>query len=77
MFQKAWKNGLQAVVADGVHNKAPRDLLRKAQLYVVHGVCNGDVDVPLIYAILGSKNCEHYEKLLGHLKDLIVILGMN
>ncbi|RCN49965.1 hypothetical protein ANCCAN_04001 [Ancylostoma caninum] len=44
-LEKACRNGLRALVADGVHSKAPRGLKRNSQLYVVHGVCDGGVDV--------------------------------
>ncbi|KAK6035821.1 hypothetical protein COOONC_26674 [Cooperia oncophora] len=59
--------GLYAIVADGVHTKQPKELM---QLYCVHGVCDGGVEVPLLYAMTAHKTEDVYTKIFGHLKDL-------
>ncbi|EYB86580.1 hypothetical protein Y032_0276g1081 [Ancylostoma ceylanicum] len=51
----AAQNGLHALVADGVHSFEPRQLQRKGQLYMVHGVGRNGVEVPLLYAIFSKK----------------------
>ncbi|EYC12475.1 hypothetical protein Y032_0047g1501 [Ancylostoma ceylanicum] len=47
--------GLHALVADGFHSFQLRLFKREGQLYTVHGVCNNDVEVPLLYAISSKK----------------------
>ncbi|KAK6011158.1 hypothetical protein OSTOST_23768, partial [Ostertagia ostertagi] len=42
--QKAYRNGLHALVADGVHQILPEQLGDHSQLYTIHGVCNNGVE---------------------------------
>ncbi|EYB86582.1 hypothetical protein Y032_0276g1081 [Ancylostoma ceylanicum] len=56
----AAQNGLHALVADGVHSFEPRQLQRKGQLYMVHGVGRNGVEVPLLYAIFSKKKHNRY-----------------
>ncbi|KAK6040569.1 hypothetical protein COOONC_21927 [Cooperia oncophora] len=65
-IEMACCTGLYAIVADGVHTKQPKEL----QLYCVHGVCDGGVEVPLLYAMAAHKTEDVYTKIFGHLKDL-------
>ncbi|KAK6062214.1 hypothetical protein COOONC_00112 [Cooperia oncophora] len=66
-IEMACCTGLYAIVADGVHTKQPKELM---QLYCVHGVCDGGVEVPLLYAMTAHKTEGVYTKIFGHLKDL-------
>uniref|UniRef100_A0A7I4Y8E5 MULE domain-containing protein n=1 Tax=Haemonchus contortus TaxID=6289 RepID=A0A7I4Y8E5_HAECO len=51
-IEMACTNGLYAIAADGVHTKQPKELM---QLFCVHGVCNGGVEVPLLYSMTARK----------------------
>ncbi|CAJ0602174.1 unnamed protein product [Cylicocyclus nassatus] len=73
--EKACKNGLSVLVADGVHSKAPRCIKKGSQLYVIHGVCRGGFDVPLLYAIMEKKDKQSYETVLSHLKTHLLRFG--
>ncbi|VDO48497.1 unnamed protein product [Haemonchus placei] len=55
------------LVADGVHTKQPKELM---QLYCVHDVCNGGVEVPLLYSMTARKTEDVYTRIFGHLKNL-------
>ncbi|XGW34744.1 hypothetical protein V3C99_018621, partial [Haemonchus contortus] len=66
-IEMACTNGLYAIVADGVHTKQPKELM---QLYCVHGVCNGGVEVPLLYSMTARKTEDVYLRIFGHLKNL-------
>ncbi|VDK60196.1 unnamed protein product, partial [Cylicostephanus goldi] len=66
-LQKAARNGLHALVADGVHSYQPRQLKRAGQLYTIHGVCNNGIEVPLVYAVTARKTEEVYETIFGYL----------
>ncbi|CAJ0593644.1 unnamed protein product [Cylicocyclus nassatus] len=65
-IQKACANGLFAVVADGVHSKQPKNL---AQLYCVHVVCAGGVEVPLLYALTARKHEATYRRIFTCLQN--------
>ncbi|EYC28699.1 hypothetical protein Y032_0007g3367 [Ancylostoma ceylanicum] len=67
--QMAARNGLYALVADGVHSFQPRQLKRKGQLYTVHGVCRNGVEVPLLYAISSKKTEQVYTTIFRHIRD--------
>ncbi|KHJ76910.1 hypothetical protein OESDEN_23470 [Oesophagostomum dentatum] len=67
--QRAIRNGLHTLVADGVHSFQPRELKKTGQLYTVHGVCNNGVEVPLLYAISSNKTEHVYVDIFGHIKD--------
>ncbi|PIO61597.1 hypothetical protein TELCIR_16876 [Teladorsagia circumcincta] len=70
-IQKACEAGLHSIVADGMHSLHPRSLGCHAQLYCVHGVCSGGIEVPLMYCITAKKTEETYLKVFGHLKSNI------
>ncbi|RCN50503.1 hypothetical protein ANCCAN_03357 [Ancylostoma caninum] len=57
-IQMAARNGLQVLVADGVHSFQLRQLRREGQLYTVHVVCKNGVEVPLLHAISSKKTQE-------------------
>ncbi|KAL6726796.1 hypothetical protein Aduo_008730 [Ancylostoma duodenale] len=67
-IEKACTNGLFALVADGVHNKQPKSL---TQFYCVHGVCDGGVEVPLLYALTARKTEGTYRRIFGHLQAIL------
>ncbi|KAK6038121.1 hypothetical protein COOONC_24374 [Cooperia oncophora] len=46
----------------------PKTLGRYAQLYCVHGVCNQDLDVPLMFCIMEKKTRRGYKRVFEHLK---------
>ncbi|KAK6040404.1 hypothetical protein COOONC_22092 [Cooperia oncophora] len=66
----ACKSGLYAIVADGVHTKQHKEL---AQLYCVHGICDGGIEIPLLYSMTARKTEDTYLKIFGHLKNLFKI----
>ncbi|KAK6043893.1 hypothetical protein COOONC_18604 [Cooperia oncophora] len=68
LFQMARENGLYGIVADGSHSLQPKTLGRYAQLYCVHGVCNQDLDVPLMFCIMEKKTRRGYKRVFEHLK---------
>ncbi|VDN21482.1 unnamed protein product [Cylicostephanus goldi] len=68
-IQKAVENGLTALVADGVHKLPPKALGDDGQLYTVHGVCNGGIDVPLVHVLTRRKNESVYDKVFGMIKQ--------
>ncbi|KIH61247.1 hypothetical protein ANCDUO_08486 [Ancylostoma duodenale] len=74
LFQKAFENGLVALVADGIH-KLPPALGEHGQLYTIHGVCNGGIDIPLVHVLTEKKNQKVYEKVFGMLKQELLDLG--
>ncbi|CAJ0588990.1 unnamed protein product [Cylicocyclus nassatus] len=65
-IQKTCANDLFAVVADGVHSNQPKNL---AQLYCVHGVCAGGVEVPLVYALTARKHEATYRRIFKCLQN--------
>ncbi|KAK6054355.1 hypothetical protein COOONC_08140 [Cooperia oncophora] len=67
-IQMARENGLYGTVADGSHSLQPKTLGRYAQLYCVHGVCNQDLDVPLMFCIMEKKTRRGYKRVFEHLK---------
>ncbi|KAL6739521.1 hypothetical protein Aduo_012963 [Ancylostoma duodenale] len=67
--QMASRNGLHTLVADGVHSFQPRQLKRKDQLYIVHGVCRNGVEVPLPHAFSSKKTEQVYTTIFRHLRD--------
>ncbi|KHJ91042.1 hypothetical protein OESDEN_09103, partial [Oesophagostomum dentatum] len=70
-IERAARNGLHAIVADGVHSFQPRQLGRQGQLYTVHGVCRNGVEVPLLYAVTCKKTEQAYTTIFGHLKRVL------
>ena len=45
ILQKAYENGLFALVSDGVHKMLPHCLGDNSQLYTIHGVCRNGEEV--------------------------------
>ncbi|RCN36028.1 hypothetical protein ANCCAN_18095 [Ancylostoma caninum] len=62
---KACRNGLFALVGDGVHNYQPPKM---AQLYTVHAVCDGGIEIPILHAVTAKKTVATYEKIFSHLR---------
>ncbi|KHJ86569.1 hypothetical protein OESDEN_13674 [Oesophagostomum dentatum] len=73
--KKAFENGLVALVADGIHKLPPQALGDNGELYTVHGICNGGVDVPLFHILTRRKNTKIYEEIFGMIKRELVTLG--
>ncbi|VDO22623.1 unnamed protein product [Heligmosomoides polygyrus] len=67
--EKAVENGLDTLIADGIFGVHPRD--KDGQLYTIHGVCNGKVDVPLLFAITTRKGETVYRRIWTALKDAL------
>ncbi|CAJ0599924.1 unnamed protein product [Cylicocyclus nassatus] len=69
VFQMAQRQGLYALVADGVHDLQPDATNKIGQLYTVHGICSNTRDVTLLYAITTKKNLRTYELIFQQLKE--------
>lgn len=71
VLRKACQNGLDTLVADGVFGMYPNARERNGQLYTIHGVCNGKVNVPLLYALTSKKTERAYVTIWSMLKDAL------
>ncbi|VDP40326.1 unnamed protein product [Heligmosomoides polygyrus] len=69
LSHKALENGLDTLIADGIFGVHPQD--KDGQLYTIHGVCNGKVDVPLLFAITTRKGETVYRRIWTALKDAL------
>ncbi|VDO94867.1 unnamed protein product [Heligmosomoides polygyrus] len=69
IIRRACENGLDTLIADGIFGMHPRD--RNGQLYTIHGVCNGKVDVPLLFAITDRKSESVYTMIWSTLCDVL------
>ncbi|KHJ85245.1 hypothetical protein OESDEN_15033 [Oesophagostomum dentatum] len=76
-YEKACKNGLGILVADGIHSKSPKGLPRSSQLYVVHGVCGADIDAPILFAIMEKRTQDAYKIVFGALREHLTRFGLN
>ncbi|KAK6029612.1 hypothetical protein OSTOST_04276 [Ostertagia ostertagi] len=74
-IEKAYRNGLHALVADGVHQILPEQLGDHSQLYTIHGVCNNGVEVPLFHALTRNKTETTYRMIFGYIEGEFVALG--
>ncbi|KAL6734982.1 hypothetical protein Aduo_005468 [Ancylostoma duodenale] len=70
-IQRACRNGLHTIVADGMFSLHPKELGRHAQLYCIHAVCAGGVEVPILFAITAKKTAKEYTKIFNHVKEQI------
>ncbi|KAL6741585.1 hypothetical protein Aduo_014823 [Ancylostoma duodenale] len=74
---KAYNNGLLALVADGVHKLKPRTKPREPVqmeedlLYMIHGMCRGGFDVPLLFAVTRHKSEDDYLMIFGKMKEAV------
>ncbi|EYC22299.1 hypothetical protein Y032_0017g3270 [Ancylostoma ceylanicum] len=64
-IELACRNGLFALVGDGVHTYQPKKM---EQLYTVHAVCEGGIEMPVLHAITAKKTTRVYEKIFSHLR---------
>nr|CDJ88610.1 unnamed protein product [Haemonchus contortus] len=48
VYVKVCALGLKAIVADGVHDLQPDSTNKTVQLYVIHGVTDNGVDIPML-----------------------------
>ncbi|VDP05041.1 unnamed protein product [Heligmosomoides polygyrus] len=69
IIRRACENGLDTLIADGIFGMHPRD--RNGQLYTIHGVCNGKVDVPLHFAITDRKSESVYTMIWSTLFNVL------
>ncbi|RCN47272.1 hypothetical protein ANCCAN_06714 [Ancylostoma caninum] len=72
LIKLACDNGLQVLVGDGVHKLNPRNTpvrMDKGQLYTIHAVCNGETEVPILYAVTRSKTKATYRTIFRKLKE--------
>lgn len=54
-IELACRNGLGALVADGMFSMHPDVKEKNGQLYTIHGVCSDKIHVPLLHAITDRK----------------------
>ncbi|VDO63799.1 unnamed protein product [Heligmosomoides polygyrus] len=71
IIELACRNGLGALVGDGMFSMHPCTKEKNGQLYTIHGVCEGKVHVPLLYAITNSKTYSTYAAIYGELKGAL------
>lgn len=71
VIRKACQNGLDTLVADGILSMHPNQREKNGQLYTIHGVCNGKVTVPLVFALTNRKTEEVYETIFSMLRDVM------
>ncbi|EYC34233.1 hypothetical protein Y032_0001g316 [Ancylostoma ceylanicum] len=74
VISMACENGLTAIIGDGVHKLNPMNTpnrMDKGQLYVIHGVVSGGIEVPPLYAITRHKNVATYRTIFGRLREAI------
>ncbi|KHJ86277.1 hypothetical protein OESDEN_13977, partial [Oesophagostomum dentatum] len=74
-LEKACRNGLFALIGDGLHKVAPTKLGEDTQLYTIHGVCHNEHEVPLAHALMKNKTQKLYEEVFGHLMNAFRSLG--
>ncbi|KIH62096.1 hypothetical protein ANCDUO_07623 [Ancylostoma duodenale] len=73
-MEMARDNGLSALVGDGTHKLNPitiPDRMDKEQLYTVHAVVRGGVEIPILYAITRHKNIVTYRTIFRRLRKII------
>ncbi|KAL6731933.1 hypothetical protein Aduo_002750 [Ancylostoma duodenale] len=71
----AFENGLVTLVTDGIHKLPPEALGGHGQLYTIHRVCNGGINVPLVHVLTEKKNKKVYEKVFSMVKQELLELG--
>ncbi|VDP12541.1 unnamed protein product [Heligmosomoides polygyrus] len=71
IIRLAYNNGLEALVADGVFSMHPNGKEKNGQLYTIHGVCNGKVHVPMLYALTNKKTEQVYFIIWSTLKRVL------
>ncbi|RCN51453.1 hypothetical protein ANCCAN_02404 [Ancylostoma caninum] len=70
----ACDNGLSALIGDGIHKLNPvtiPDRMDKGQLYTIHAVIRGGVEIPILYAITRHKNIATYRTIFRRLRKII------
>ncbi|KAL6740493.1 hypothetical protein Aduo_013844 [Ancylostoma duodenale] len=72
-IQEACRKGLYVLVADGTFGMHPVEAGKKAQLYCIHGVCSGGVEVPLLHSVTDRKTIAVYKKIFGHIKKHLTL----
>ncbi|KAL6737709.1 hypothetical protein Aduo_011328 [Ancylostoma duodenale] len=83
VVKKAVETGLFALVADGIHqmrSRSKRGLsvkMEEGQLYTIHGVGDGKIEAPLLYAICRHKREEGYLIVFGEMKKAIQLSFQN
>ncbi|CAJ0597558.1 unnamed protein product [Cylicocyclus nassatus] len=76
-IQKVVENGLTALIADGIHKLPPKAFEDDGQLCIVHGVCNGGIDVPLVHVLTRRKNESVHDKVFGMIKQELTELRVD
>ncbi|VDP57081.1 unnamed protein product [Heligmosomoides polygyrus] len=71
VIRLAYMNGLEALVADGMFSMHPDGKQKNSQLYTIHGVCNGKVNVPLLFALTNKKTEAIYFIIWSTLKGVL------
>ncbi|KAL6735804.1 hypothetical protein Aduo_006211 [Ancylostoma duodenale] len=78
VVQKACENGINALIGDGVHKLNPKTApvhMEKGQLYTIHATCNGEMELPILYAVTRSKKVQTYRTIFGALKEVLDRFG--
>ncbi|EYC41442.1 hypothetical protein Y032_0569g88 [Ancylostoma ceylanicum] len=77
VIEKAVEAGLFTLVADGIHQMNPRSNRRarvnieEGQLYTIHGVCEGEIEAPFLYAIALHKREQVHVTIYREMKKAI------
>ncbi|VDK51171.1 unnamed protein product [Cylicostephanus goldi] len=77
IVKRAMDNGLHALIGDGVHQLNPRNKrgshvrVEKGQVYTIHGVCRGGIEVPIMFVIARRKREEDYIVIFENLKEAL------
>ncbi|KIH67478.1 hypothetical protein ANCDUO_02189 [Ancylostoma duodenale] len=71
--KEACRKDLYVLVADGTFGMHPVEAGKKAQLYCIHGVCSGGVEVPLLHSVTDRKTIAVYKKIFGHIKKHLTL----
>lgn len=69
IMELACRNCLEVLVRDGMFSMHPCSKEKNGQLYTIHGVGDGNVHVPLLYAITDNKTYSTYAAIYGELKE--------
>ncbi|CAJ0590211.1 unnamed protein product [Cylicocyclus nassatus] len=76
-IQRAVENGLYALSGDGIHQLNPRSKrgsgvrMEEGQVYTIHGVCQGEFEIPLLFAIMRNKTEQDYIVVFNKLKEFL------
>ncbi|VDO86919.1 unnamed protein product [Heligmosomoides polygyrus] len=70
-IELACRNGLGALVADGMFSMHPDVKEKNGQLYTIHGVCSDKAHMPLLHAITDRKTQATYRAIFSELEGVL------